>query len=64
MIEHFESICYQLFKPAGRNPALPIFNPAQQFTDESDEPADIARQLNAAFLILLAGNRHSQLKKA
>ena len=60
----FESICYQLFKPAGRNSALPVFNPAEQFTDESKEPAAIARQLNAAFLILLAGNRHPQFKKA
>jgi len=64
MHKTFESICYQLFKPAGRDPALPVFNPAEQFTDESKEPAAIARQLNAAFLILLAGNRHPQFKKA
>ncbi len=64
MIEHFESICYQLFSPTGKADPLPVFNPAQQFTDESDEPADIARQLNAAFLILLAGSKHPQFKKA
>ena len=64
MIEHFESICYQLFSPPGKADPLPVFNPAQQFTDESDEPADIARQLNAAFLILLAGSKHPQFKKA
>ena len=64
MIEYFESICYQLFKPTGKAGILPIFNPTEQFTDESNEPAGIARQLNAAFLILLAGSKHPQFEKA
>jgi len=64
MFEHFESICYQLFSPSGNADPLPVFNPAEQFTDASNEPAGIARQLNAAFLILLAGNKHPQFDKA
>ncbi|MGB5750355.1 MAG: hypothetical protein WBM69_25520, partial [Desulfobacterales bacterium] len=73
MIEYFESICYQLFRPAGKADILPIFDPAKQFDPEftiegftgaSNEPQDIARQLNAAFLILLAGRKHPQFEKA
>ncbi|MFC1882103.1 hypothetical protein ACFL2S_11480 [Thermodesulfobacteriota bacterium] len=64
MFEHFESICYHLFSPTGKADPLPVFNPAQQFTDASNEPAGIARQLNAAFLILLAGNKHLLFEKA
>ena len=64
MFEHFESICYHLFSPTGKADPLPVFNPAQQFTDASNEPAGIPRQLNAAFLILLAGNKHLLFEKA
>jgi len=64
MFEHFESICYHLFSPTAKADPLPVFNPAQQFTDASNEPAGIARQLNAAFLILLAGNKHLLFEKA
>jgi hypothetical protein len=65
MFEHFESICYHLFSPSGKaDPLLVVFNPAQQFTDVSNEPAGIARQLNAAFLILLAGSKHPLFEKA
>ena len=64
MFEHFESICYQLFSPSGKAGPLPVFNPALQFTDASNEPAGIARQLNAAFLILLAGSKHPHFEKA
>ena len=64
MFEHFESICYHLFSPTGKADPLPVFNPAQQFTDASNEPAGIARQLNAAFLILLAGKNHPDHRRA
>ena len=73
MIEYFESICYQLFKPAGQAGILPIFDPANQFDPEfrteglmkaSNEPENIACQLNAAFLILLAGSKHPHFEKA
>jgi hypothetical protein len=64
MIEHFESICYHLFSPTGKADPLPVFNPAEQLADESNEPAGIARQLNAAFLILLAGSKHLLFEKA
>ena len=64
MHEYFESICCQLFKPAGKADILPIFDPAEQLTETSNEPEDIARQLNAAFLILLAGSKHPQFEKA
>ena len=64
MIEHFESICYRLFSPGEKNGFLPVFNPADQFSNESDDPTDIARNLNAAFIILLAGSRHPLFEKA
>jgi hypothetical protein len=64
MIEHFESICHHLFSPTAKADSLPVFNPVKQFTEESNEPAGIARQLNAAFLILLAGSKHPQFEKA
>jgi len=64
MFEHFESICYHLFSPTREVGPLPVFNPAEQLADESKEPAGIARQLNAAFLILLAGSKHPQFKKS
>ena len=64
MFQHFESICYQLFSPSAKTDSLPVFNPAEQFTDAPNEPAGIARQLNAAFLILLAGSKHPQFDKA
>ena len=64
MFQHFESICYHLFSPPAKTDSLSVFNPAEQFTDASNEPAGAARQLNAAFLILLAGSKHPQFDKA
>ena len=64
MFQHFESICYHLFSPPAKTDSLPVFNPAEQFTEASNEPAGVARQLNAAFLILLAGSKHPQFDKA
>jgi hypothetical protein len=64
MLQHFESICYHLFSPSAKTDSLPVFNPVQQFTDASKEPAGMVRQLNAAFLILLAGSKHPQFDKA
>jgi hypothetical protein len=54
----FESICYQLFKPPDNVDAASILDPSDQLEAAPDEPADVARQLNAAFLILLAGQKH------
>jgi len=54
----FESICYQLFKPQVNVDAVSILDPSDQLEAAPHEPADVARQLNAAFLILLAGQKH------
>ena len=60
----FENICRQLFKPGKDDDAVFVFDPAVQFEGGSDEPATVARQLNAAFLILLAGPKHPAFEKA
>ena len=64
MNKYFESICYQLFSPREQTGPLPILNPVQQFGDETNEPGAMARKLNAAFLILVAGSKHPQFKMA
>jgi len=60
MRKHFQSICRQLFRAAegGRDDDVSVFDPTDQFKSDSDEPARVARRLNAAFLILLAGQKH------
>ena len=58
LYDPFESICYQLFKPQDNVDAVSILDPSDQLEAAPHEPADVARQLNAAFLILLAGQKH------
>ncbi len=65
MHEHFQSICRQLFRPAeGGGNDVSVFDPTDQFKSDSDEPAKAVRRLNAAFLILLAGQKHPDYKNA
>jgi hypothetical protein len=64
MLEHFQSICRHLFKPAEGNDAVSIFDPTDPFRSDADESAKVARRLNAAFLILLAAPKHPDHKKA
>ena len=62
MLEHFQSICRHLFKPAEGNDAVSIFDPTDPFRSDTDESAKVARRLNAAFLILLAAPKHPDHK--
>jgi hypothetical protein len=64
MLEHFQSICRHLFKPSEGNDTVSIFDPTNPFRSDANEPAKVARRLNAAFLILLAGPKHLFHKKA
>ncbi len=65
MLKHFQSICRQLFRPAeGSGDDVSVFDPTDQFKSDSDDPAKAVRRLNAAFLILLAGQKHPDYKNA
>jgi len=65
MRKHFQSICRRLFRAAeGGGDDVSVFDPTDQFKSDSDEPARVARRLNAAFLILLAGQKHPDYKQA
>ncbi len=64
MIDHFEDIIYQLFKPDRQGSPLSVFDPCRQFDEHSDDHADIVKALNAAFLISLAGIRHKDSDRA
>ena len=55
MIERLESIISALFQPNDGEDNFSIFDPAVQLDEDRTDPAGIARSLNAAFLILLAG---------
>jgi hypothetical protein len=58
MLEDFETVCFELFKPEADGDTLTVFDPLEQFDPQAEEHADIARSLNAAFLIVLAGRKH------
>ena len=58
----FQSICCQLFWPVEGEDA--VLDPMNPFKGDSDQPAKIARRLNAAFLMLLAGQKHPDYKMA
>jgi len=58
MLEDFKSIVYELIRPK-QGAAFPIaLDPAQQFDEERTDKAGIAQTLNAAFLIVVAGQNH------
>jgi hypothetical protein len=59
----FNPICHRLFKPPEGNDAVSIFDPTDQIQSDSDELAEVTRRLNAAFLILLAGQKHPDYQK-
>lgn len=64
MIDHFEYIIYRLFAPDQKGDAFSIFDPSEQFDEKAVNHIDIARTLNAAFLITLAGKRHRDFDRA
>ena len=55
MIERLESIISALFQPNDGEDNFSILDPAVQLDEDRTDSAGIARSLNAAFLILLAG---------
>ena len=58
MLEDFKSIVYELIRPK-QEAASPIaLDPAQQFDEERTDKAGVAQTLNAAFLIVVAGQNH------
>jgi hypothetical protein len=64
MIDQFESIIYELFKTNEEEKSFSIFDPTEQFEEYKDDHINIAKTLNAAFLIILAGKRHRASKRA
>ena len=64
MIDKFEYILFRMFDPDQEPESFSIFNPSDQFDDNADLHTDIARSLNSAFLITLAGKRHRDSERA
>ena len=64
MIDEFESILCTLLQPVKGNEGIPTFDPIRHFEDDRNDDAGIARKLNAAFLIMLAGKRHAEFDQA
>jgi hypothetical protein len=64
MLEDFQSIVYALIRPK-QEAAFPIaLDLAQQFDEERTDEAGIAQALNAAFLIVVAGQNHPAASSA
>ena len=64
MLEEFQSIVYALIRPK-QGAALPIaLDLAQQFDEMRTDEAGIAQALNAAFLIVVAGQNHPAASSA
>ncbi|MCK5417093.1 MAG: hypothetical protein KAI93_01275, partial [Desulfobacterales bacterium] len=64
MIEYFEAICRALLQPRSVAGILPILDPSGQFNTEADDTAALAAKLNAAFMIILAGEQHPEFDHA
>ena len=62
MIKRFESIISTLLHP--REDAFSISDPAKHLDEEGIDNAGVARALNAAFLVLLAGDTHLPSERA
>ncbi len=58
MIEHLKSIIATLILPGAGADSFLGFDPAEQIRKHLVEDLDVARALNAAFLIVLAGRTH------
>jgi hypothetical protein len=64
MLEEFQSIVYALIRPK-QGAAFPVaLDLAQQFAEERTDEAGIAQTLNAAFLIVVAGQNHQAASSA
>jgi hypothetical protein len=62
MIDKFESILCALLHEG--NGGIPAFDPVRRFEDDRNDDAGIARTLNSAFLIMLAGKGHPTFDRA
>jgi hypothetical protein len=58
------AIISKLIQPEEGDDSFAIFDPTGQFDEERNDRAGIARALNAAFLIALAGNEHPASERA
>jgi hypothetical protein len=64
MLEDFQSIVYALVRPE-HGATFPIaLDPAQQFDQERTDKVGVAQTLNAAFLIVVAGQNHPKASSA
>jgi hypothetical protein len=64
MFEYFEAICRALLQPRSVAGILPILDPTEQLNTEADDTAALAAKLNAAFMILMAGEPHPEFDHA
>ena len=64
MIDKFESIVCTMLQPVEADLGITTFDPVEHFKADQNVDADVARSMNAAFLILLAGTRHPAFDRA
>ena len=62
--KYFQIICGPLFGTGGGDCDPVAFDPSGQLTETSTSDEDVARQINAAFLVMLAGINHPQFENA
>ncbi len=58
IIDKFRSVVLALIQPPKVQGNFFVCNASDHFDDQSDDPSRVSQSLNAAFLILLSGNRH------
>ena len=63
-LNQFERILATLFRSPSQRGSFSLANPADYIDPVSHRDEDIARSLNASFLILLAGSLHPMFEKA
>jgi hypothetical protein len=64
MIRQLQQIISTLIEPGAADAASSACDAVGQLDDNGTEPADVARGLNAAFLISLAGEQHPEFARA
>lgn len=64
MIDEFEKVVQRVACPIKGVPSLSGVEPAEQFQPEKGGEKDDCRNINAAFIIILAGDSHPLFKKA
>ncbi|MBW1710766.1 MAG: hypothetical protein JRJ73_12945 [Deltaproteobacteria bacterium] len=64
MINQFETIISALIQPGDSEDTFYLLDPKKHFHEERTDDASIAQNLNASFLITLAGSKHPASKQA